>query len=161
MPVLSAGILLYRLPDAAEPEVWIAHMGGPFWARKDAASWSIPKGEYLLGADPFDAARREFEEEIGVPAPETDYLLLGEFRQPSGKVVTVFAAEADLSVHQVVSNTFELEWPKRSGRLREFPEVDDARWVGLAEARVKLVRGQLPVLDALVEVLCQEGRLGR
>ncbi|TFD88534.1 NUDIX domain-containing protein [Cryobacterium lactosi] len=161
MAVLSAGILLYRLTDAAEPEVWIAHMGGPFWARKDAASWSIPKGEYPLGADPFDAARREFEEEIGVPAPEADYVLLGEFRQPSGKVVTVFAAEVDLVVHQVVSNTFELEWPKGSGRFREFPEVDDARWVGLAEARAKLVRGQVPVLEALAELLRAEGRLAR
>ena len=151
--MLSAGILLYRVTNAAEPEVWIAHMGGPFWARKDAAAWSIPKGEYQPGDDPFDAARREFEEEIGVPAPEADYRLLGEFRQPSGKVVTVFAAEADLAVHQVVSNTFELEWPKGSGRLTEFPEVDDARWVGLAEARVKLVRGQVPVLEALVRLI--------
>lgn len=158
MAVLSAGILLYRLTDAAQPEVWIAHMGGPFWARKDAAAWSIPKGEYQLGEDPFDVARREFDEEIGVPAPAADYLLLGEFRQPSGKIVTVFAAEADLAVHEVVSNTFELEWPKGSGRLRQFPEVDDARWVGIAEARVKLVRGQLPVLDALVEMLRQKGR---
>jgi len=157
--VLSAGILLYRVTDAAEPEVWIAHMGGPFWARKDAAAWSIPKGEYRQGEDPFEAARREFAEEIGVPAPAADYLLLGEFRQPSGKVVTVFAAEADLAVSEVVSNTFELEWPTGSGRLREFPEVDDARWVGLAEARVKLVRGQVPVLDALAEVLRAEGRL--
>ena len=159
MAVLSAGILLYRVTDAAEPEVWIAHMGGPFWARKDAAAWSIPKGEYRQGEDPFEAARREFAEEIGVPAPAADYLLLGEFRQRSGKVVTVFAAEADLAVSEVVSNTFELEWPTGSGRLREFPEVDDARWVGLAEARVKLVRGQVPVLDALAEVLRAEGRL--
>ena len=159
MAVLSAGILLYRVTDAAEPEVWIAHMGGPFWARKDAAAWSIPKGEYRQGEDPFEAARREFAEEIGVPAPAADYLLLGEFRQPSGKVVTVFAAEADLAVSEVVSNTFELEWPTGSGRLRECPEVDDARWVGLAEARVKLVRGQVPVLDALAEVLRAEGRL--
>jgi len=157
--VLSAGILLYRVTDAAEPEVWIAHMGGPFWARKDAAAWSIPKGEYRQGEDPFEAARREFAEEIGVPAPAADYLLLGEFRQPSGKVVTAFAAEADLAVSEVVSNTFELEWPTGSGRLRAFPEVDDARWVGLAEARVKLVRGQVPVLDALAAVLRAEGRL--
>jgi predicted NUDIX family NTP pyrophosphohydrolase len=147
--VLSAGILLYRRTDAPEPQVWIAHMGGPFWARKDAAAWSIPKGEYQPGEDPFLAARREFAEEIGVPAPEVSYSALGEFRQASGKIVTVFAAEADLEVEQVVSNTFTVEWPPRSGILREFPEVDDARWVGLAEARVKLVRGQLPVLDAL------------
>lgn len=159
MVAASAGILLYRLTDAGEPEVWIAHMGGPFWARKDAAAWSIPKGEFLPGEDPFAAARREFEEEIGVPAPEADYLLLGEFRQASGKVVTVFAAEADLAVDRVVSNTFELEWPRGSGILREFPEMDDARWVGVDEARLKLVRGQVPVLDALTQLLRADGRL--
>ncbi|MCU1446117.1 NUDIX domain-containing protein [Cryobacterium sp.] len=152
MAVLSAGILLYRLTDAGL-QVWIAHMGGPFWARKDAAAWSIPKGEYGPDEDPFVAARREFAEEIGVPAPGVEYTALGEFRQPSGKVVTVFAAEADLAVEQVVSNTFTVEWPRGSGNVREFPEIDDARWVGLAEARVKLVRGQLPVLDALAEWL--------
>ncbi|TFC01659.1 NUDIX domain-containing protein [Cryobacterium adonitolivorans] len=161
MVVLSAGILLYRLTDAAEPEVWIAHMGGPFWARKDAAAWSIPKGEYRLEEDPFAAARREFEEEIGVPAPAADYVELGAFRQPSGKVVTVFAAEADVAVDAVASNTFELEWPKGSGQMRSFPEVDDARWVGLEQARVQLVRGQVPVLDALVELLRARGRFGR
>ena len=149
MVVHSAGILLYRLTDAGEPQVWIVHMGGPFWARKQTAAWSIPKGEYESGNDPFLAARREFEEEIGVPAPEAQYAGLGNFRQPSGKVVTVFAAETDFAVDRLVSNTFELEWPKGSGAIREFPEVDDARWVGLAEARVKLVRGQLSVLDAL------------
>jgi predicted NUDIX family NTP pyrophosphohydrolase len=153
MVVLSAGILLYRRTDAPEPQVWIAHMGGPFWARKDAAAWSIPKGEYGPGEDPFVAARREFAEEIGVPAPDADYVDLGEFRQSSGKIVTVFAAEADLAVDRVVSNTFTVEWPPRSGIRREFPEIDAARWVGLAEARVKLVRGQLPVLDALEDLL--------
>jgi len=158
--VLSAGILLYRFTDAAECEVWIAHMGGPFWARKDAAAWSIPKGEYLSGEDPFAAARREFAEEIGVPAPAADYRSLGEFRQASGKLVTVFTAEADLAVTTVRSNTFELEWPRGSGRLQQFPEVDDARWVGLPEARVKLVRGQVATLDALAEELRAQGRLG-
>ena len=152
MAVLSAGILLYRHTDA-ELQVWIAHMGGPFWAHKDAAAWSIPKGEYRPGQDAFDAARREFQEEIGVPAPAAEYVALGEFRQPSGKVVSVFAAEADLEVERVVSNTFTVEWPRGSGILREYPEIDDARWVGLAEARLKLVRGQLPVLDGLVELL--------
>ena len=153
MVVRSAGILLYRRTDAPEPQVWIAHMGGPFWARKDAAAWSIPKGEYEPAEDPFAAARREFAEEIGEPPPDVEYVPLGEFRQPSGKVVTVFAAEADFAPNRVVSNTFTVEWPPRSGTLREFPEIDDARWVGLEEARVKLVRGQLPVLDALEELL--------
>jgi predicted NUDIX family NTP pyrophosphohydrolase len=156
MVVRSAGILLWRT-DASEPQVWIAHMGGPFWARKDAAAWSIPKGEYQPGEDPFVAARREFAEEIGVPAPDAEYTELGEFRQSSGKLVTVFAAEADLTVERVVSNTFTVEWPPRSGTLREFPEIDDARWVGLAEARVKLVRGQLPVLAALEALLRRPG----
>jgi len=158
MVVRSAGILLYRLSDPAEPQVWIAHMGGPFWARKDAAAWSIPKGEYQPDEDPFVAARREFAEEIGTPTPEAEYTPLGEFRQPSGKVVTVFAAETDFGVDQVHSNTFTVEWPPRSGTMQEFAEVDDARWVGLAEARVKLVRGQLPVLDALTQHLGGDGR---
>jgi predicted NUDIX family NTP pyrophosphohydrolase len=153
MVVRSAGILLYRRTDAAELQVWIAHMGGPFWARKDAAAWSIPKGEYRADENPLTAALREFAEEIGVPAPDVEYVPLGEFRQSSGKIVTVFAAEADLAVDRVVSNTFAVEWPRGSGTVRDFPEIDDARWVSLAEARVKLVRGQLPVLDALEERL--------
>ena len=153
MTVFSAGILLYRVTDAGELQVWIAHMGGPFWARKDAAAWSIPKGEYEPGENPFTVARREFEEEIGVPAPAADYAQLGVFRQPSGKVVTVFAANADLAVERVTSNTFDLEWPKGSGTIRQFPEIDDARWVSIPEAREKLVKGQVAVLGALAELL--------
>jgi predicted NUDIX family NTP pyrophosphohydrolase len=156
MVVRSAGLLLYRGTDAAQLQVWIAHMGGPFWARKDAAAWSIPKGEYAADEDPLAAALREFAEEIGVPAPDVEYAKLGEFRQPSGKIVTVFAAEADLAVERVVSNTFAVEWPRGSGTIRDFPEIDDARWVSLDDARGKLVRGQLPVLDALVERLAGE-----
>ncbi len=148
MPTLSAGLLLYRRA-ASGLEVLIAHMGGPFWAGKDEHAWSIPKGEYLPGEDPLAAARREFEEELGMPAPDADYRLLGEFRQRSGKVVTVFAAEADLVVDAVTSNTFPLEWPPRSGRIVEFPEIDDAQWMPLEAARTKLVVGQVPALDAL------------
>ena len=148
MPTLSAGLLLYRRTDAGF-EVLIAHMGGPFWTGKDERAWSIPKGEYVLGEDPLGAARREFEEELGQPAPDVDYRLLGEFRQRSGKVVTVFAAEADLDIGTVTSNTFPLEWPPRSGRIVEFPEIDDARWVPVEDARTKLVVGQVPALDAL------------
>jgi predicted NUDIX family NTP pyrophosphohydrolase len=147
--ILSAGILLYRYSDAGL-QVWIAHMGGPFWARKDAGAWSIPKGEYLQDEDPLAAARREFAEEMGTPAPSADYTLLGSFRQSSGKTVTVFAAEADFRPERILSNTFPLEWPKGSGRIRDFPEVDDAGWFTLSEARTKLVRGQLPVLDSLI-----------
>jgi predicted NUDIX family NTP pyrophosphohydrolase len=128
-------------------------MGGPFWARKDARAWSIPKGEYLEDEDPLVAARREFAEEIGTPAPSGDYHLLGTFRQPSGKMITVFAAEADFQPEQIVSNTFPLEWPKGSGSIGNFPEIDDARWVEESEARIKLVKGQVPILDALVQHL--------
>ena len=133
-------------------------MGGPFWATKDAGAWSIPKGELLPGdeadgpaviEDELDAARREFGEEIGIPAPVGDYVSLGEFRQSSGKVVIAFALESDLEVDAVNSNTFPLEWPPRSGRIQQFPEVDEARWFPLEEARVKLVKGQHAILDAL------------
>ena len=148
MPTLSAGLLLYRRTDAGL-EVLIAHMGGPFWAGKDQRAWSIPKGEYLAGEDPLAVARREFEEELGTAAPDVAYRPLGEFRQRSGKVVTVFAAEADLAVDAVTSNTFPLEWPPHSGRIVEFPEVDDARWVTVEVARAKLVVGQVPALDVL------------
>lgn len=156
MRIRSAGILLYR-QGGAGLQVWIAHMGGPFWARKDAAAWSIPKGEYLEDEDPLAAARREFAEEMGVPAPEVNYLPLGSFRQSSGKVISVFAAEADFRPDRIVSNTFALEWPKGSGRVREFPEVDDAGWFTESEARTKLVRGQLPVLDSLIRHLQAPG----
>lgn len=146
-PAPSAGILLYRRAPGGL-EVFIAHMGGPFWVRKERA-WSIPKGEFATGEDPLDVAKREFREEIGVAAPEAAYVLLGDVRYSSGKVVTVFAAEADLEVTEVVSNMFEAEWPPRSGRRQSFPEVDDAGWVALDDARAKLVAGQLPALDAL------------
>lgn len=128
-------------------------MGGPFWARKDARAWSIPKGEYLEDEDQLVAARREFAEEIGTPAPDVDYNHLGTFRQPSGKIITVFAAEAEFQPEQIVSNTFPLEWPKGSGTIGDFPEIDDARWIGESEARTKLVKGQVPILDALIQHL--------
>ena len=146
--VTSAGILLYRrMPQL---EVYIAHMGGPFWGRKDAASWSIPKGLYEDGELPLAAAIREFTEEIGVAPPAVEYELLGEYLQRSKKLVTVFVAEADFAVDEVVSNTFELEWPPRSGRMQEFPEIDRAEWVSIDEARIKLVAGQVAALDALI-----------
>jgi predicted NUDIX family NTP pyrophosphohydrolase len=144
----SAGILLYKRVGAGV-EVWIAHMGGPFWARKDAGAWSIPKGLYDDDEHALSAAVREFEEEIGLPAPDVDYELLGEFRQSSGKVVTAFIGESDLVVETIMSNLFSLEWPPKSGRMQEFPEIDDARWFPVAVAREKLVKGQVPMLDAL------------
>lgn len=146
----SAGVLLFR-DGAAGFEVFIAHMGGPFWSRKDARAWSIPKGEVQPGESELQAARREFAEEIGVPVPDGDVINLGAFRYSSGKTVTVFAVEAaGFELAELVSNTFTLEWPPRSGRLREFPELDEARWVPLDEARDRLVAGQVPALDALV-----------
>ncbi|QNE16036.1 NUDIX domain-containing protein [Pseudarthrobacter sp. NBSH8] len=152
MAVRSAGILLYRR-GADGPEVWIAHMGGPFWARKQTQSWSVPKGEYLPDEEPLLAALREFAEEIGTPPPAVDYFEVGAFRQPSGKVITVFAAESDFQPDGIVSNTFPLEWPRGSGIIQDFPEVDDARWVTETDARGKLVKGQLPILDAVLHRL--------
>lgn len=149
--VRSAGILLYRRRDAVE--VWIAHMGGPFWARKDEGAWSIPKGivEAADGADDLATARREFAEEIGVDAPDVEYTLLGDFPLSSGKTVTVFAAEADdFAPETVTSNAFELEWPPRSGRIQSFPEIDEACWTPVDRAGIQLTKGQRPVLDALL-----------
>jgi predicted NUDIX family NTP pyrophosphohydrolase len=148
MPRTSAGILLYRL-DPAGPEVLLGHMGGPFWAKKDDGGWSIPKGEHGPDEDPLAVARREFTEELGFPVPAEDLAPLGALRVTSGKVLAVWAAEGDLDVTVTRSNTFELEWPPRSGRMQQFPEIDRAAWFGLDEARSKLVPGQVPFLDRL------------
>jgi predicted NUDIX family NTP pyrophosphohydrolase len=148
----SAGILLWRRADAG-PEVLIGHMGGPFWARKDERGWSIPKGEYGPGEEAFAVACREFEEELGSPVPATDFMDLGELRTTSSKVLAVWAAEGDLDASAAVSNTFTLEWPPRSGRMQEFPEIDRAAWVAVEEARTKLVAGQVGFLDRLLERL--------
>jgi len=148
MPRTSAGILLYRRrPDG--PEVLLGHMGGPFWARKDDGAWSIPKGEHDADEDPLAVAHREFEEELGSPVPSEHLVPLGAVRVTSAKVLTVWAAEGDLDATATRSNTFELEWPPRSGRLQEFPEIDRAAWFGLPEARTKLLKGQVPFLDRL------------
>ncbi|MGH3155481.1 MAG: NUDIX domain-containing protein [Streptosporangiaceae bacterium] len=148
----SAGLLVYRRGEGGEVEVLVGHMGGPFWARKDARAWSIPKGEYE-GEEPLAAARREFAEEMGGPAPDGELTELGECRQPSGKVITTFAVEGDFDLGNFHSNTFELEWPRGSGRMQEFPEVDRAEWMGLERAAGMLVKGQVPILDALVSRL--------
>jgi predicted NUDIX family NTP pyrophosphohydrolase len=151
----SAGILLYRRTAERGLEVWIAHMGGPFWAGKDERAWSIPKGlvDEADDRDELRTARREFLEEIGQEAPEAAYEKLGEFRQSSGKTVIAFAAEADFSPTAIASNTFSMEWPPRSGRQQEFPEIDDARWFPVDVARSKVVAGQVALLDALVDRL--------
>ena len=154
MATMSAGLLLYRVSAGpGTPEVLLAHPGGPFWARKDTGAWSVPKGEYGHGEDPLAAAYREFEEELGMAPPPGTPCALGEVRQAGGKRVVVWALEGDLDVSQAVSNTFELEWPRGSGRRRQFPEVDRVEWFQLAAARVKLLRGQRPFLDRLVDTL--------
>ncbi|MGY1702731.1 NUDIX domain-containing protein [Geodermatophilus sp. SYSU D00766] len=152
MPRRSAGILLYRRGPDGAPEVLLGHMGGPFWARKDDGAWSIPKGEHDDAEDALAAARREFEEELGSPVPATSLTPLGELRA-GAKVLTVWAGEGDLDAAAVVSGTFPLEWPPRSGRVQHFPEVDRAAWFGLDEARAKLVKGQVPYLDRLADLL--------
>jgi predicted NUDIX family NTP pyrophosphohydrolase len=153
MVARSAGLLLYRVSDEGAVEVLLAHPGGPFWARKDAGAWSIPKGEYEQSEDALATARREFREEVGQDAPAGDLVPLGERRQPSGKWVTAWALAGDLDVTRATSNTFEIEWPKGSGTMREFPEVDRVEWMTLEQARAKLLKGQVPFLDALEESL--------
>ena len=148
---LSAGLLLYRRDPEDAIEILLAHMGGPFWAKRDDGGWSIPKGEYAASEDPLTAARREFTEELGQPVPDGPTLSLGEVRQPSGKRITAWAVEADLDVTTIESNTFALEWPPRSGRIQEFPEVDRAGWFDCETARRKLVSGQVPFVDLLMD----------
>ena len=149
MPKLSAGLLLYRAAEGGV-EVLIGHPGGPFWAKKDDGAWSIPKGEYAQGEDAWRAAQREFEEELGMPAPAGPRVELGTLTQPSGKVLTVFAVAGTLDVTDARSNTFEMEWPRGSGQLRSFPEIDRVGWFPVAAARVKLLKGHVPFLDRLL-----------
>jgi predicted NUDIX family NTP pyrophosphohydrolase len=149
MPKLSAGLLVYRRV-AGRLEVLLVHPGGPFWAKRDEGSWSIPKGEYEPGEDPLEAAVREFGEELGLAPPSAaDAVPLGEVRQASGKRVSAWALEGDVDVDDVRSNTFPMEWPPRSGRIQEMPEVDRAGWFDLETARRKLLKGQVPLLDRL------------
>ena len=151
MPKRSAGLLLHRAVDGG-PQVLIAHPGGPFWVHKDDGAWSVPKGEYGPEEDPWDAAVREFTEELGMAPPAGARIDLGTFRQPSGKLLTVFAVAGDLDINGMHSNTFEVEWPKGSGVMRSFPEIDRAGWFSIAQARRKLHNGQVPVLDRLLSV---------
>ncbi|MDQ1124292.1 NUDIX domain-containing protein [Microbacterium trichothecenolyticum] len=153
MTVWSAGLLLYRLTPA--PEVLVAHMGGPFWAKKDAGAWSLPKGEYDPDAEgALDAARREFREELGVEPPEVEWAELGTFAYSSGKKVVVFAGDGSgFTATDLVFGEFEMEWPPRSGKRASFPEVDRVEWMALDAARDALVKGQRPALDALAAAL--------
>lgn len=151
VPKYSAGLVPYRRRSGAV-EVLLGHPGGPFWARKDEGAWSVIKGEYV-DEKPLDAARREFAEETGVEAPDGEYIELPEIRQRGGKVVTVFAVEADLDTTTAVSNTFEMEWPPRSGKMQSFPEVDRLEWFTAEVARSKLSAAQADVVCAFVESL--------
>ncbi|MCR2783360.1 MULTISPECIES: NUDIX domain-containing protein [unclassified Microbacterium] len=158
MSIHSAGLLLYRLSGAG-PEVLIAHMGGPFWASKEAGAWSIPKGEYDPDAESaLDAATREFREELGVDPPEGPYAELGTYPYSSGKRVTVFVADGGaFAASDFVFGEFEMEWPPRSGKTARFPEVDRAEWVAMDAAAQRLVKGQRPALEALAERLADAG----
>lgn len=146
MPKRSAGLLMYRRKDVLE--VLLVHPGGPFWAKKDLGAWSIPKGEYTADEEPLAAARREFEEETGFPA-SGDFRELGELKQPGGKIVSAWAFEGDCDATKLHSNTFVMEWPPRSGRQVEFPEVDRAAWYSIDEARQRLLPGQRVFLERL------------
>ncbi|QWV94843.1 NUDIX domain-containing protein [Geomonas oryzisoli] len=151
MPKRSAGLIMYRIRNDA-PELFLVHPGGPFWARKDVGAWSIPKGEYLEGEDPFLVAQREFIEETG-HHPSGSFVELAEIRQAGGKPVKAWAFRGDFDPALLVSNTFTMEWPPRSGRQAAFPEVDRAGWFGIADAREKILPSQLPLVDQIVALL--------
>ncbi|OUD04772.1 NUDIX domain-containing protein [Streptomyces swartbergensis] len=146
----SAGLLLFHHTDNGL-EVLLGHMGGPFFARRDAGAWTIPKGEYEPDESAWAAARREFEEELGLPPPDREAVTLGEVRQTGGKIVTAWAIEADLDPATIAPGTFRMEWPPRSGRLQEFPELDRVAWFGLDRARAVIVKAQAAFLDRLAE----------
>jgi predicted NUDIX family NTP pyrophosphohydrolase len=150
----SAGILMYRYVENAF-EVLLVHPGGPFWSKRDVGAWSIPKGEFGPNEDPETSAKREFAEELGIQ-PEGDLLPLGEIRQRGGKVVIAFALRGNFDVSVLRSNTFEIEWPPRSGKVESFPEVDRAEWFDLTAARDKIIEGQRPFLDRIIRV-CHAG----
>ena len=143
----SAGLLMYR-----EREVFLVHPGGPFWAKKDLGAWSIAKGEYAEGEPPLEAARREFHEETGFVAAG-DFLDLGTIKQAGGKLVSAWAFAGDCDPAKLVSNRFQIEWPPRSGRLMEIPEVDRGAWFSLAAARERILKSQIPFLDRLAQLL--------
>jgi predicted NUDIX family NTP pyrophosphohydrolase len=151
MPKLSGGILMFRRREQ-EVEFFLVHPGGPFWQKKDLGAWSIPKGEYDPGEDPFEAAKREFEEETGMK-PRGTFTPLGEIKQPGGKIISVWAVEGDWSTDAIRSNTFSIEWPPKSGQQKEFPEIDRAAWFRLEEARVRIVKGQVGFLGRLMSQL--------
>jgi predicted NUDIX family NTP pyrophosphohydrolase len=147
----SAGILMFRR-TGGRPEVLLVHPGGPFWAKKDDGAWSIPKGLYEDREDPLAAARREFEEETGC-TPEGEFLALGSFKQPSNKTIVAWAIESDFDLAKFKSNLFSMEWPPKSGRTQQFPEVDRIAWFEPDEAKRKILKGQAPIVAALLNRL--------
>ncbi|MFD5573528.1 NUDIX domain-containing protein [Streptomyces cadmiisoli] len=149
-PKRSAGLLLFRRTEPGL-EVLLGHMGGPFFARRDAGAWTVPKGEYEEDEPAWEAARREFREELGLAPPDGEAVPLGEVRQSGGKIVTVWAVEADLDPAEVVPGTFTMQWPPNSGRTQEFPELDRVEWFGLDAAREVIVKAQSAFLDRLAE----------
>lgn len=152
MPKQAAGILLYRkMPSGVE--LLLAHPGGPLWARKDVGAWTLPKGQFTDGELPLDAAKREFEEEMGAAPPSGEFQPLGTVKQPSGKIIHAWASEADFDASAVKSNLFSMEWPPKSGRMGEFPEIDRAEWFSVERARLKILKGQAPFIDRLLALL--------
>ena len=149
MTVQSAGILLFRFKNELL-EVMLVHPGGPFWVNKDLGAWSIPKGLIEENEQPLEAAKREFEEETGFDV-EGDFVELGALKQPSKKIVHAWALKKDIDTTKIVSNTFELEWPRHSGQIREYPEIDRGAWFGIEEAKLKISKGQVKFLDILVK----------
>ena len=151
MSKYSAGILLFKFKNE-RLEVMLVHPGGPFWAKKDEGAWSIPKGLFEENENPLDAAKREFKEETGLDV-DGQFIDLGVLKQPSGKIIHAWALEKDLDVTNIVSNTFTLEWPKNSGRLQEYPEIDKAEWFDIERAKKKILKGQVGFIDRLVEII--------
>jgi predicted NUDIX family NTP pyrophosphohydrolase len=149
-PKRSAGLLLFRRTGAGL-EVLLGHMGGPFFAKKDAGAWTVPKGEYAPDEPAWEAARREFQEELGLAPPDGEAIELGEVRQTNGKIVTAWAVEADLDPAAIDPGTFVMEWPPRSGRIQEFPEIDRVAWLTPDRAREVIVKAQAAFLDRLAE----------
>jgi predicted NUDIX family NTP pyrophosphohydrolase len=152
MKAHSAGLVVFR-QTGQQPEVLLAHMGSPWWAKKDIGAWTIPKGLIEEDEDPFSAAKREFGEELGLPVPEGEFIELGKIEQNNNKDVVAWAVEADIDVSNIKSNTAKIEWPPRSGKTQEFPEIDRAAWFSLAEAAQKTVKGQAELFERLANIL--------
>ncbi|MGH7157027.1 MAG: NUDIX domain-containing protein [Candidatus Saccharimonadales bacterium] len=148
----SAGLIVFRRTSDG-PEVLIAHMGSPWWAKKDIGAWSIPKGEIEEGEDALQTAKREFAEELGLPSPKGEYIQLGVIEQHNNKTVAAWAIEANVDASSIKSNTFKVEWPPKSGKMQDFPEIDRAEWFSLSEAAKRVVRGQAELFERLAKHL--------